>query len=128
MNESKMLQKASFEEEAMSQFQKEKNYQLEMVRIKNEEDANKLKRDYEVRVEDLTREIRNREILNRELGDKNGFVEGKVGELRLALQGLEEELLRFREANSVLSEQVTREEFANKKLEMLGEELERQKS
>lgn len=37
------------------------------------------------------------------------------------------ELLRYRESNSALTEQLTREEFANKKLEMLEEELERQK-
>lgn len=35
MHESKLLQKATFEEEAISQFQKEKNYQIEMLRIKN---------------------------------------------------------------------------------------------
>jgi hypothetical protein len=34
-HESKLLQKASFEEEAVSQLQKEKNYQLDMLRIKN---------------------------------------------------------------------------------------------
>jgi hypothetical protein len=36
MNESKFLQKATFEEEAMAQFQKEKNYQLDMLKIKND--------------------------------------------------------------------------------------------
>lgn len=35
MQENKMLQKASFEEEAIAQLQKEKNYQIEMLRIKN---------------------------------------------------------------------------------------------
>lgn len=35
MQENKLLQKASYEEETMSQYQKEKNYQLEMLRIKN---------------------------------------------------------------------------------------------
>jgi predicted RNase H-like nuclease (RuvC/YqgF family) len=38
------------------------------------------------------------------------------------------ELLRYRDSNSSLSEQLTREEFANKKLEMLEEELDRQKN
>jgi hypothetical protein len=35
MHESKLLQKTSFEEEAMNQYQKEKNYQIEMMKIKN---------------------------------------------------------------------------------------------
>lgn len=44
--ETKLLQKASFEEEAIAHLQKEKNYQLEMLRIKNEEDLNRTRRDY----------------------------------------------------------------------------------
>lgn len=35
MNESKLLQKASFEEEAMNKFQKEKNYQIELLKTQN---------------------------------------------------------------------------------------------
>lgn len=66
LQESKLLQKASYEEETMSQYQKEKNYQLEMLRIKNEEELNRLRRDYEVRIEDLQREARAREAANRE--------------------------------------------------------------
>ena len=38
------MQKASYEEDAIAQFQKEKNYQLELLKIKNDEDTNKLKR------------------------------------------------------------------------------------
>jgi predicted TIM-barrel enzyme len=37
-------------------------------------------------------------------------------------------LVKLREQNSNLTEQVTREEFANKKLEMQAEELERQRN
>lgn len=36
--------------------------------------------------------------------------------------------MKLRDSNSALTEQVTREEFANKKLEMLAEELERQRN
>jgi hypothetical protein len=58
--EAKMLQKATFEEEAISQLQKEKNYQIDMLRIKNEEELNRTRREYELKVEDTLREIRNR--------------------------------------------------------------------
>lgn len=49
-----------------------------MLRIKNEEDLNRARRDYELKVDDLLREIRGREALNKDLLDKNGFVEGRV--------------------------------------------------
>lgn len=51
-----------------------------------------------------------------------------MGELRSTLETLEVELHRGRDSNSLLSEQLTKEEFANKKLEMLEEELDRQKN
>jgi hypothetical protein len=41
---------------------------------------------------------------------------------------MEREMVKHRENNSSLTEQVTKEEFANKKLEMLAEELERQRN
>lgn len=114
--ESKLLQKATYEEETLSQYQKEKNYQLEMLRIKNEEDLNRTRRDYEARIDDLQREARTREAANREADQQNSYVECKVAELRKTLENLEMELLRYRESNSALTEQLTREEFANKKL------------
>jgi hypothetical protein len=39
----------------MNQYQKEKSYQLEMVKIKNEESLNRLRREYELKTEDMTR-------------------------------------------------------------------------
>jgi hypothetical protein len=48
-------------------------------------------------------------------------MEAKVGELRTVLDNLDADLLRFRDSNSNLSEQLNREEFANKKLEKLEE-------
>ena len=71
------------------QLQKEKNYQIEMLRLKNEEELNRTRRDYEVKVEDLLREIRNREAVGKELLDKSAYMEGKVGELRTALDLLD---------------------------------------
>jgi hypothetical protein len=128
MNESKMVQKAALEEEAVSQFQKEKSYQLEMLKIKNEEELARCRRDFEGKLDDMAKEIKARELLGKELGEKHGYLE-KVGqELRGALEGLEGELKRYRENSSVVSEQLTKEEFANKKLEMLADELEHQKN
>jgi hypothetical protein len=37
IHENKYMQRASYEEEAMLQFQKEKNYQIELIRLKCEE-------------------------------------------------------------------------------------------
>lgn len=85
LQEGKLLQKASYEEETMSQYQKEKNYQLEMLRIKNEEELNRTRRDYEARLEDLQREARAREGANREADQQNSYVECKVAELRKTL-------------------------------------------
>lgn len=127
-NESKLIQKAAFEEEAMVQFQKEKSYQLEMMRVKSEEEQARLRRDYEVRVEDLQREIVARDMMSQEISDRYAFLEGKGQEARNTLENYELELMKLRDGNSTLTEQVTREEFANKKLEMLAEELERQRN
>ena len=60
MNESKMLQKASLEEEAISQFQKEKNYQLDRLKATNEEELLRIKREYENKVEEMYRQIQAR--------------------------------------------------------------------
>lgn len=40
------MQKVNYEEEALSQFQKEKNYQLDLIRIKNDEEINKTRREF----------------------------------------------------------------------------------
>lgn len=47
INETKYHQKVSSEEEAISQFQKEKNYQIELLKIKNDEDIHRLKREFD---------------------------------------------------------------------------------
>lgn len=62
------------------------------------------------------------------LKDKSVVLESKIQELRGTLEEMELEMVKHRENNSSLTEQVTREEFANKKLEMLAEELERQRN
>ncbi len=40
------MQKLSYEEETISQFQKEKNYQLELIKIKCEEESNRIRREF----------------------------------------------------------------------------------
>ena len=56
------------------------------------------------------------------------MAENESIELRKILEGLEGQIRTCRDRNSSMSEEVTRQEFANKKLEMLAEELERQKN
>ena len=47
--------------------------------------------------------------MGKELLDKSAYMEGKVGELRTALDLLDGELHRFREGNSVLSDRLSHE-------------------
>lgn len=65
IQENKYLQSKSFEQEAHAQFQKERNYQLELLRLKGEEEANRLRRDYELKVDELQRELKNRDYVAR---------------------------------------------------------------
>ena len=59
------MQKVSYEQQAVAQFQKEKSYQLQLMKIKNDEDTNKLKREYDFKLDDLQRELRNKDYHNR---------------------------------------------------------------
>ena len=54
--------------------------------------------------------------MTKDLLDKSSFIESKSGELRSLLQELEHELIQYRNHNSKLTEQLTKEEFVNKKL------------
>jgi len=67
MSENKLIQKAAFEEESVNQFQKEKNYQIEMLKIKNEEELSRFRRDFEVKIEDILKEIKARELVGKDL-------------------------------------------------------------
>lgn len=51
----------NFEEEAITQFHKEKNYQLELLQIKHEEEMSKLKREVELRADEYLREIKHKD-------------------------------------------------------------------
>ena len=57
----------------------------------------------------MLREIRSREAVGKELLEKSSYMEGKVSELRSALDLLDTELHRFRESNSALSDRLSHE-------------------
>lgn len=121
------MQKVSYEEEAITQFQKEKNYQIELIKIKNDEGSNKLKREYEFKLDDLTRELRGKDYHNRELTEKTAYLELKTNELNKGIDILESEHQKFRETNALVGEHLNQEEFSQKKMISITEELERQK-
>lgn len=60
------MQKVSFEEETIMQFQKEKNYQLELIKLKCEEESNRVRREFELKIDELQRELKNKDYTNRE--------------------------------------------------------------
>lgn len=109
LNQSKLLQKVSFEEQSMVQFQKEKNYQIELMRTQNEENLSRLRREYENKVQDVQRQISSRELLGRDLSDQYSMQEKKAQDTRVLLEKYELELVKLRQQNSNLTEQVTRE-------------------
>jgi hypothetical protein len=78
------------------QCQKEKNYQLELLRLKGEEEVNRLRRDFEARLDELHRELKSKDYQTRELSEKNAYLEIRAGELRKGAETLETEQLRTR--------------------------------
>ena len=54
-SENKFIQKMNLEEETLTQFQKEKNYQLELQQIKHEEEMSRIKREGELRSDEFLR-------------------------------------------------------------------------
>ena len=104
--ENKYMQKATFEEEAMVQCQKEKNYQLELMRLKGEEDANRLRRDFESRLDELHRELKAKDYHVRDLSEKNAYLDCKAGELRKGAEELEFEQVRARETAAALQDRL----------------------
>ena len=55
VHETKYHQKVSSEEDAISQFQKEKNYQVGLIKLKNEEEVSRLRREYDYKLDELQR-------------------------------------------------------------------------
>jgi septal ring factor EnvC (AmiA/AmiB activator) len=105
------------------QCQKEKNYQLELMRLKGEEDANRLRRDFESRLDELHRELKAKDYHVRDLTEKNAYLDSKAAELRKGVDELEGEQLRARETAATLQDRLAQEEFRKKKLQVVREEL-----
>jgi predicted secreted Zn-dependent protease len=76
------MQKVSFEGETLSQFQKEKNYQIELIKIRNDEEINKLRREFDLKTDEVQREIKGRDYQTREFNEKNAYLELKANELK----------------------------------------------
>lgn len=70
-----------------------------MLRLKNEEDMNKIKREFELRLDELQRELKNKDYHTRELNEKNAYLDLKANELRKGVETLEGELLKYRDNN-----------------------------
>lgn len=49
-----------------------------MLKMKNEKDLNKIKRDYDVKFDEMIRQLKSKELLIRQLNDKNAYVESKT--------------------------------------------------
>lgn len=118
-NENKLIQKMNFEEETLSQFHKEKNYQMELLQIKHEEEMSRIKRESELRADEFIREIKHKDYQIKEKDEQIRYLEVRNDELRGDFDALDRELIKTREQNSVLTDKLTSSDFANKKLEML---------
>lgn len=106
----------NFEEETLAQFHKEKNYQMELLQIKHEEEMSRVKREGELRTDEYLREIKHKDYQIKEKDEQNRYLEMRNEELRGDLDALDRELLKSREQNSILTDKLTSYEFANKKL------------
>ena len=118
----------NFEEEAITQFHKEKNYQLELLQIKHEEEISKLKRQAELRVDEFLREIKHKDYQLKEKDEQNRYLEMRNEELRRDYETLNIEFAKCRQQNSIASQKLTHNDFTIKKLQMHLEELELVKS
>ena len=103
----------------LSQFYKEKNYQMELLQIKHEEEMSRIKRESELRADEFIREIKHKDYQIKEKDEQIRYLEVRNDELRGDFDALDRELIKTREQNSVLTDKLTSSDFANKKLEML---------
>lgn len=63
--EKQYKQKLAFEEDSLLQFHKEKNYQMDLLQIKNEEELAKLRREYDIQIDELQKELKSQQYSNR---------------------------------------------------------------
>ena len=91
--DTRFIEKINFEEETLMQYQKEKNYQMELMKLKCDEDVNRLRRDKDREMEGLVKELKLKDIESREKSERLNYIELKNAELSKALAMLERELM-----------------------------------
>lgn len=91
--DTRFIEKIHFEEETLMQYQKEKNYQMELMKLKCDEDVNRLRRDKDREMEGLVKELKLKDIESREKSERLNYLELKNAELSKALAMLERELM-----------------------------------
>ena len=69
------MQKMNFEEETLAQFHKEKNYQMELLQIKHEEEMSRLKREHELRIDEYLRDIKHKDYQLKEKDEQLRYLE-----------------------------------------------------
>ena len=79
------------------------------MRLKGEEDANRLRRDFGSRLDELHRELKAKDYNVRDLSEKNAYLESKAGELRRAVEELEGEQVRARDTAATLEDRLSQE-------------------
>ena len=60
------MQKMNLEEESIAQFHKEKNYQIELLQIKHDEDFGRIKREHEIEIDEFLRDMKHKDYQLRE--------------------------------------------------------------
>ena len=118
----------SLEEENIAQFHKEKNYQLELIQIKHEEDVGRIQREHEIQVDEFLRDIKHKDYQLKERDEQIRYLDLRISEIKQEYDSLDRELQRSREQHAVTTDDLTKAEFQIKKLSMLVEELEGYKS
>lgn len=74
LSENKYIQKVSLEDQAISEFSKEKNYQIELLQIKHDEEMSRLKREGELRSDEFLREVKHKDYQIREKDEQNRYL------------------------------------------------------
>ena len=86
----------NYEEQTIVQFQKEKNYQLELIKLKQEQDTNRLRREYEMKIDDFQRDLKGKDYMNREATEKNAYLQLKANQLKKGVENLQIQLIKAR--------------------------------
>ena len=106
---------------------KETNYQMDLLRIKQEEENKRTRRHYDLKIDELQRLGKEKDYQYRELSEKQAYFNMKGTELRRGIEVMEAELGKSKDHQERLRQLAGEEEIAQKKLEVLTDELEIQK-